>query len=246
MKKIRTLIIEDQAESSFVLTKKINDHCTELSILGQASNVKEALAMIELTLPDLIFLDIRLGHETGFDILDQISDINFQVIFVTAYDDYAIKAFQYNALHYLLKPIETNELFEAVNRVIQHHTSQTQFHTAINHFTQNKWEKIAIPSVSKITYVQIDQVLRIQADGAYSIFCLNNGKEMVSTKPIKFYEKLLSDNGFYRVHRSHLVALSHVTEYRKGHNDQLILSDESVIEVPKKKRTEILEAIQTL
>ncbi len=243
MEKIRTIIIEDHEHSSFLLAKRITENCPQLEIVGFAENVKDALSLIEKTKPNLVFLDIELGNETGFELIDQIPNPEFQIVFVTAHNRYAVQAFQYNALHYLLKPIDPEELVEAVDRINFADSSKKQYHSAFEDYIQNKWDRIASASVSKVTYVQLEDLIRIQSDGSYSIFLLKNNEKIISTKPIKFYDDLLSEKGFYRAHRSHLVNLSKITEYQKGTNDKLILTDNSIIDIPRSKRTDILAAL---
>ena len=243
--KLKTLIIEDEESASIALRNKIVRYCPQLEIVGECKNVTEGIDQIIQHRPSLVFLDIRLQNESGFDVIDKIPSVFFKIVFVTAYNEYAIKAFQYNALYYLLKPIQTSELIEAVERVIDAEETAMRYKMALEQYTQNKWERIAVPSVSKVTYIKISELIRIQSDGTYSELYLDNGKKIISTKPIKTYDALLAHNHFYRVHRSHLVNLTKIEEYQKGEQDVIILSDSSKIEISRKKRTDILSILQT-
>ncbi len=243
MKRIKTLIVEDEEGPLIVLRNKIHKFCPQLDIIGESSTVEQGLMMIEKFQPTLIFLDIQLGNETSFDLISQLTNKDIHVIFVTGYNDYALKAFQYNALHYILKPIETEELIIAVNRATAAEESIQQYQSAIENYRQDKWDKIAVPSVSKIVYIQLEKLIRLQSDGAYSLFFMENEKKIMSTKSLKEYDRLIGGDQFYRVHRSHLINLGKVSAYHKGENDTIVLTDGSSVEVSRKKRSEILTAI---
>lgn len=241
---MRTLIVEDEPLPLQALKSQIQNYCPNLEVVAEAQSVSEALAAIQTHAPELVFLDIHLHEGTAFDLLDQLESHAFHIIFITAYEEYALKAFQYNAAHYLVKPLIPDQLEEAVGRIHQKMGPVSEIKRFMELFqAQKKPDRIAIPSVSTITYVELADILHLQSDASYTQIHLSSGKHLLSTRPLKSFDELLSDNGFCRVHRSHLVNLTKIAEYRKGESDALILSGGTSIEVSRKKRSEILRAI---
>ncbi len=241
---MRTLLVEDEPLPLTALKSQIERYCPEIELVGEAYNVAEAANCLAALSPELVFLDIHLPDGTAFDLLDQFPSPTFQVIFVTAYEAYALKAFRYNAAHYLVKPLLPDDLREAVDRVSQPSGPVSEIKRFMELFQQQKKpDRIAIPSVSTITYVDLNDILHLQSDASYTQIHLSSGRQLLSTRPLKTYDELLRENGFCRVHRSHLVNLSKIAEYRKGDSDALILTGGTAIEVSRKKRTEILRAI---
>lgn len=242
---MRTIIVEDEPGPLVTLKNQILNHCPHLDLVGEATNIKEAQMIIEKELPELVFLDIHLPDGSAFDLLDNCQPLSFNIVFTTAYEQFALKAFQYNAAHYLVKPLFPEQLIEAVNRITNIRPSLPDIKDFIDLFQKKqKPDRIAIPSVSTITYVELANIVRFESEGSYTHIHLTSGKPLLSTKPLKAFDELLSDNGFCRVHRSHLVGISHIKKYCKGKADTIILTGDIAIEVPRKKRTEILLAIR--
>ncbi len=246
MNRITTIIVEDEEGPLVLLKKKIESHCPQLEIIGESKTVNHALELIQSYKPDLLFLDIQLKEKTGFDLIKKLRYLIPKIIFVTAFDKYALKAFQFNALHFILKPVDTEDLTEAVDRMIQAKLSEVHYQMAMHNYLDNKWEKIAIPSVSKIEYIELQNLVKLESDGSYTILHLENDETITSTKPLKEYEKLLEKHQFLRVHRSYLINLSKVSAYHKGReSDKIVLTNNTNIEVSRKKRNSIIEAIDT-
>lgn len=242
---MRTLIIDDEPKAREGLINQIKRHCTSLNIVGEATSVEEGVRAISNNQPDLVFLDVKLLDGSGFDLLDQVKPISFQTVFVTAYDEFAIQAFEYNAVHYLLKPFLPDELIKAVHRAqVATNTSVLNLKNLLHQLhTGKSLDRIAIQAVSKITYVEPNQIIRCESEGSYTHLHLEDGSSILSTKPLKSYEELLLSKGFYRIHKSHLINLSKVNEYLKKSSDQVIMKDGSRIEISRKKRGDFLKVM---
>lgn len=242
---MRTLIIDDEPGPRIALRNHIAKYCPGLKVLGESDSVSEGVKLITLHQPELVFLDVRLLDGTAFDLLDRTREFSFHIIFITGYNEYAIRAFQYNALHYILKPFLPEEVQEAVIRAQEAaDLTLSDLKSFITNFNSGKeFARIAVPSVSRIAYLEPNEIIRCESDGAYTNLFLEDGTSILSTKPLKEYEQLLSPNGFYRVHRSHLVNLSKVSEYVKKSSDSIVMKDGSTIEVSRNKRADFLKVM---
>lgn len=241
---MRTILIEDEIGPLKTLKSQLERCCPELTVLGEAMSVKKGVDLIRQFEPELVFLDIQLTDGTGFDLIDRLKELSFHIVFVTAYEKFAVKAFEYNALHYLLKPLLEDDLKSVIQRIGDSEKTKPDFRIASKSFRERKWDRIAIRSVSTISYVYIKELIRLESEGAYTNIFLKSGKKILSTKSLKFYDQLLSQNRFYRIHRSHLINLEEVSEYKKGESDKVILMDGSCIEISRKKRKEFLKAME--
>ena len=241
---MKTLIIEDDTGALNRLRACVDHFCPQLKVAGEGRSVAEGFRLIHEKTPDLVFLDIRLPDGTGFDLIDKLESVNFHLIFITAYDDYAIKAFEYHAVHYILKPFLPEDIVKAVSRAERQDPVGVTIKTLIPSLRPSvKATKIAIPSVTKINYINTADILQCESDGPYTVLYLEDGSQLISTRPLKEYDTLLEPFGFYRIHRSHLINLDKVSEYRKGSMDAVILKDGTVIEVSRKKRKGFLLAM---
>jgi two-component system LytT family response regulator len=244
---IRALIIDDEENCTKTLKRRLEDNCPSVEIVGILNDPLKAEEEIRKLKPDLLFLDIEMPHLNGFDILKLTKDVRYEVVFTTAYDHYAIQAFRHNALDYLLKPIDSEDLQAVVKKAEERKNtangSKQSIEKIIEQFTkETKLNKLAIPSLEGIAYVDVDQVIRIEADGNYSAIHLLNGKKIVSSKALKEYEDVLTGGTFFRVHNSHLINLKFVSNYLKG-EETLILTDGSKIEVSRRKKKELLDLL---
>lgn len=242
---IRTVLIDDEVDSIRVLKRLLENYCPQIDIIGQADGVQSGLKLIQTSKPDLVFLDIEMTRGNAFDLLNQLQPIDFQVIFVTAFDDYAIKAFKYSAVDYLLKPVDIENLCAAVERVLAKANKNGLF-DKINVMMQNmetiqqSQQKMAIPTTSGFIFVQIVEMLRLEANGSYTNIFLNNGKQILATRNIKEYEDLLPPNSFCRIHNSHIINLNKIQKYQKGRGGYVIMDDGSSIEVASRRREDFL------
>ena len=246
---IKALIIEDEAQSRQLLNTLVDKHCSNIEIVGTAANVKEALEAIQKHQPDLIFLDITMPDGTGFDLLEKVSPIRFDIIFTTATDKYAIKAIKYSALDYLLKPIDIEELKNSVNKLIQKKSQLTTVENVaqlLQNLRQNNdnYQKITLPTGTAYEIVYIKDIIHCEAEGSYTKFHLTSGKKLLITAGLIHYEELLPSKEFIRIHRHHLVNINHVVRYLKTDGGIAVMSDDTKIEISRRKRDEFLEALK--
>lgn len=247
---IKTIIIDDEPPARNLLKLLIQENFPELGIVGVAKNEKEAYTLLTELSPDLVFLDIELGKTTAFNLLSRFENISFAVIFVTAYKDYAVQAFKVNAVDYLVKPIELEELKAAVTRalkMIQKEKDMTaHLLKAIGNIkgTSNV-NKIAINTASETKFIIIDDIVRCEADGNATICFLNSGQKIYSTRTLKDFEEKLSHYQFLRVHSKHLVNQQYIMNFKKkGRTGILILKDGSTINVSARKKSNFLEKMK--
>lgn len=245
---IKALIIDDEKSSIDLLKWLINQYCPEITEVEMARSVKEALGIIPVFNPDVVFLDIQMPHQSGFDLLTSINQWNFEVIFTTAYNEYAIQAIKFSALDYLLKPIDEKELIKAIQRYqakrIYAPAGQQLFNNFLQNISQASKEKfkLAIPDIKETRYVAIEEIIRLQADSNYTHIYKTGNKIYYSAKSLKEYDEILTGHRFLRVHKSHLINPKHVESYdRQG---MLKMSDGSEVEVSRRKKEFILQALK--
>jgi two-component system LytT family response regulator len=241
---IDTVIIDDEQAAQITLMKFLQMHCPNVNIVGTADGVEEGLKLLSNKSIDLVFLDIKMNDGTGFDLLKRLPSIDFNLVFTTAYDEYALKAFKHSAIDYLLKPIDPLELIDAVAKVLPSDTdtSAQRVDSMLELYQDKKFDKIAIPSVDEFHFVRIADIIRCEASSNYTIIYLSNGKRIVAPKTLKEFEELLTSDGFFRVHQSHLINLSHIQQFLKTKN-KLRMSDSSEVEVSRRKKTLFMELI---
>lgn len=243
----KVFVVDDEYQSRNLLCKLLSEHFPEIAITGQAANVKEGLEGIRQFNPDLLFLDIAMRGESGFDLLQQLDNRDFQIIFVTAHDEYALKAFRFNAVDYLLKPIVLNEIKEAIAKAIRHlpeqkFTSREQLENLVKHIHNPKksHDKIAVPTAEGFVLVPLEEILFCHANGNYTAFHLLNQKKIISSYTLKQYHELLVEHNFFRAHRSYLINLSYVKMYRRGDGGIVIMQDGSEIELSRQNKEAFL------
>jgi len=241
---LKTVIVDDEQDAQVTLMRFLQMHCSNVNIVGTANGVEEGLSLIQKKQPQLVFLDIKMNDGTGFDLLKKLKAINFKLIFTTAYDEYALKAFKYSAIDYLLKPIDPEELVDAVERAQKDNKTNTaqSVDSMFELYKEDKFDKLAIPSVDEFHFVHIADIIRCEASSNYSIIYLADGKKIVAPRTLKEFEKLLSSEGFFRVHQSHLINLNHINQFLKTKN-KILMSDDSTVEVSRRKKSLFLELI---
>jgi two-component system, LytTR family, response regulator len=242
---IRTIIVEDEKKGLEALEKLIQQFCPELEIVDSATTVADGLKSILKNDPDLVFLDISMPDGQGYEILQLIKDRRFEVVFTTAHNFYATKAFEFAALYYLLKPIGGEDLLKAVKRF--NGRSQTRFSQqhfeVLNNGLQNRYDKLAIPTLDGVTFVKVDEIVRCEAEQSYTVFHFLDTKKIITSKALGKYETLLQDLGFFRVHDKHIINLKHVKKYTRGKGGEILMSDESTIPVSSRKKADFLQNI---
>lgn len=245
---IRTVLIDDEPNSIKVLRRLLETCCPEIEIIGTAEGVDSALEVIRTSGPDLVFLDIEMKQGNAFDLLNQLSPLCFQVFFVTAFDNYAIRAFRFSAVDYLLKPVNVDDLRQAVNKAASRSREKLDF-LQIKTLLENVGnlhlasQKLAVPTVNGLDFVSISNIVRLEARGSYTGIHLDNGECLVTTKNILEYDQLLPDSIFYRVHHSHIINLQKIRKYQKGRGGYIVMEDGSSIEVAARRREDFLRRL---
>jgi two-component system LytT family response regulator len=240
------IIIDDVDNSRVTLAHDLQQYCPQIKIIGEANSVKTGIAAILEKKPDVVFLDIELGDGLGFDILEVISTIDFQIIFTTGLDSYGIKAIKFSALDYLLKPIDPDELIKAVdklNKSPKKDSIKDHIDILLDNLrdvrSQNK--RIALNSADKVHMVNINEIIRCESQGSYTIFYLSNKEQIVVTKNLKEYENLLEEYSFVRVHHSHLINFAFLKEFVKKDGGYAIMTDNSQVPVSFRKKNNLLD-----
>jgi two-component system LytT family response regulator len=242
---ISALIVDDEPNNVIILANLLQDFCPKVTVIGDAGNVPKAEALIRETGPDLVFLDIEMPYGSGFDLLDKLRPVNFEIIFVTAFNEYTLRAFRYSALDYLLKPINISELQQSVNKAEQN-IQLKNFDRRLDSFLENfkrsvsDIPKIALPGKNGVVFIPMTDIIRCEGSRGYtSIFIRNKGK-IISSKNMKEYEALLPEEKFYRVHNSHLVNISCISGYQRGRGGYIEMEDGAVIEVAVRRKDELM------
>lgn len=237
---IKAMIVDDEQSSIDLLQWLMEQYCADITAIKTARSVQEALPLIHSFKPDIVFLDIQMPHQSGFDLLTTIDQWNFEVIFTTAYNEFAIQAIRFSALDYLLKPIEETELKKAVERYkakrIYAPAGQLLFRNFIQNISQGSREKfkLALADATEVKYVQLNEIIRLQAESNYTHIFLKGNKVFVSAKTLKEYDEILQGHKFLRVHKSHLVNPAHIESYDK--QGLLHMSDGTKVEVARRKK----------
>lgn len=245
MSKIRTLIIDDEAPIRELISGILENYSEHTEVCGTADGVKTGLEAIRQHNPDLVLLDVNLTDGTGFDLLRQLDDIRFSVIFITAYEKYAVKAFRFSAVDYIMKPVNIDELLAAIDKAIDLMERKTLNQQLKNFFdnlnSKPEDKKIVLKDSKSIYIVKVADIIRCEADHNYTTFYLTNGKQMIVSKTLKEYEELLSDFMFLRTHQSHLININHIISFEKNEGGYLKMADGSPVPVSKRKRDELMD-----
>lgn len=242
---INTVIIDDEPGNVRVLRKMLEDYCKDVHVAGEAFDADEGQKTILKLQPDLVFLDIEMPYGNAFDILDRLMPVQFEVIFVTAFNDYMLKAFKYSALDYLLKPVNIEELRRAVIKASERlrlRDINIQLRNMMANFRQPDTgdQKLALPSMEGLAFVRMDMIIRCEASKGYTYFFMNNGEKILSTRNIKDYEDILPPSIFMRVHNSHIINLMCIKKYHKGRGGCIEMEDKTMIEVATRRKNEFL------
>jgi two-component system LytT family response regulator len=243
---INAVLIDDEKHCLETLSMMLNRYCKEVTIVEQCGSAKKGLEAINRHKPDLVFLDIEMPMMNGFELLEQFTEIPFAVIFTTSYDQYAIKAFRYSALDYLLKPIDPEELITSVTKVSSKKSLPfaEQFDILLKQIKQKGtgFEKIAVPTIEGFELIRADQIIRCEADDNYTHLYLKNKSKIVACRMLKEMEELLQGFQFFvRVHNSYLVNMNEVTKYIRGEGGYLLMSDGSNVSISKSRRESLIK-----
>lgn len=244
---IRSIIVDDELKSRESLKILLEDFCENVEVKALCQNVEEGLLAIAEHKPDVIFLDIQMQRETGFDLLTKIKSVNFEVIFTTAYSEYAIKAFKFSAIDYLLKPIDIEELKKALGKVERklNGSFSQRLEQLIENLkpAQQQNYKLALPTSDGLVFIKINDIVYCEASSNYTqIFCLDGKKYLVS-RTLKEYEDILIEQNFFRIHNSYLINLGCIKKYVRGEGGYVVMSNDVSLDVSKRKKESFLSRI---
>jgi two-component system LytT family response regulator len=248
--KINAILIDDEKSSLQSLTYELNAYCPEVEVLAAIKDPVQGLAHLQKSPPDVLFLDIEMPGMNAFELLQQLPEINFDVIFVTAYDQFAIKAFDFNASDYLLKPVRKDKLIQAVQKVLdrqQHKLDKTDLEALIQNIrvqTRSGLENIALPTSDGFSMVHVNDIAHLQADSNYTWVYLGNQKKHLIAKTLKDMEGMLDFPQYFRAHKSHLVNLNHVDRYVRGQGGYLVLKDGTQIPVARTQKSDLMQMLK--
>lgn len=244
MTTVRAIIVDDENHCVHTLRYELARHCPQVVVVAEAFSGEEAIARIQALDPDLVFLDIEMPGMSGFDVLRRISPVTFEIIFVTAYDQYAIQAFRYAAVDYLLKPVVSDQLKEAVGRVMDRN-SLVQHDARLDTLMHNlrdglKSPRIVLPSGRGLDFVNTEDILYCSAESNYTHVCMLDGKKYTFAKTLKDVEHLLENLGFFRIHQSYLIQLSHIQRYLRDDGGYVVMADGFHIPIAKRRKEEFM------
>lgn len=248
---IKAIILEDEQRSRQLLHEMLTEHFKNITVLAVCENAEAAGDAIREHHPDLVFSDIELEKGSAFDMLQQLETIDFEVIFITAYEKYAVLAIKFSALDYLLKPFGITDLTNAISQYqirLNKKQSARQFEVLFHNLKgiQRESKKIALPTLNGLQVVSLKEIIRCEASANYTTFFFAAGKKLVVTKTLKEFDELLNEYDFIRVHHSHLINLNHVEKYARGEGGTVTMSDGSEVDVSRRKKEEFLQGLAKL
>jgi len=242
-------LIEDEEKALKSIRTIVEDYCDNVVIKGTANNVDSAISLLNNTGVDLVLSDINLPDGTCFDILEQLDEIDFKIIFITAFEEYAIKAIKFSALDYLLKPIDPNELIEIIKNAQKHLEKENAglkleaLLTNVRDFSEHL-KKIILKTAESIYIVDVQDIISCESDGPYTKFSLKDDRKILVSKVLKEYDELLNGSGFFRVHKSHLINLNYIDRFNKTDGGYLVMKDGSCVPVSQRKRDRLLTFLE--
>ncbi|MBL4716497.1 MAG: DNA-binding response regulator [Bacteroidetes bacterium] len=248
---IKSLIVDDEVKARENLQCLLTEYSDKVNVVANEGSVSDAVESFRKHKPDLVFLDIDMCGESGFDFLDKVKNEDFEVVFVTAHNQHAIRAFKYSAIDYILKPIDIEELLNAVNKAEQRRNSGNKSYQidqllANLDQTNNKVNRLALSTMEGLTFVELENIIRCEAKDNYTYFHITNETNILVSKTIKFYEELLAENEFFRVHQSHLINVNHVKKYVRGDGGYVVMSDGSDVVISRRKKEPFLVKLATI
>ena len=246
---IQVIIIDDQAESRNSLKNLLSLCCTNVSVIGEADNIKTGYSLISNLKPELVFLDVQMPGGSGFDLLEMFSNINFKIIFTTAHDQFAVKAFKYSAFDYLLKPIDAQELKSTIEKYsssIKNDNDNVSIQTLIENLRTDiaNPKKIVLSTQDKIHVVKINDIVYCEASINYTLFYLIDKNKILVTKTLKEYEELLEEHQFIRIHKTYLANFKHIVNYEKAEGGFVNMINGSHLPVSYRKKEKLVEMLQ--
>lgn len=247
---IKALIVDDEPSAVKTLTLMLQHYAKEITELRSTNDPHEGLSLLKSWQPDLLFLDVQMPLMTGFDLLKQLPEINFNIIFTTAHDKYAIEAIRFSAIDYLLKPIDSDELQEAIKRYLSRYGNTNGNKPLYNNFLHNMHAsgssefKLAIPTSQGTFFYKLNEIIRMEGEGNYTRFFFTGNKIILTSKTMKEYQEILSRYDFIRIHKSHIVNKAHIINY--SGDGILTLSDQTKVEISRRRREQVKERLKSI
>lgn len=245
---ISTLIIDDEPQNNRILRHFIETYCRDINVIGEATSTESAIELIREKHPQLVFLDIEMPGQNAFSLINQLMPVDFEIIFVTAYKDYAINAIKYNALDYILKPVNIEELRQAIEkarvRILKKDINERLNNLLHNQVHTNENSRIALPTQDGLAFYPIKDIVHCEADGPYTRFHFMQIKSILVTGTLKEFEELLPAEMFFRVHHSYLVNLHRIKKYFKGKGGYLEMDNGATVEVSQRKKEGFLQRLK--
>ena len=248
---MKIIIIDDEARTRKSIADLLKFSPQNVTLVAEAENVATGVTAITTHKPDLVLLDINMPDGTGFDLLKKLNDINFKIIFITAYEEYAVQAFEFSAIDYILKPVDPKKLFDAINKA--HHLVEQEnislklnalFANLENSASENK--KLVLKTAKNIYIVNTNDIVRCESDAGYTRFYLLNSKKILVSRNLKEYEEMLDGYGFYRIHQSHLINLKYIDHYSKIEGGDIVMKDNSYLPVSRRKKESFLKLLDMI
>jgi two-component system LytT family response regulator len=257
--KLKAIVVDDEELARKNLSMLLAEYCPTIEVIGDAGNIDDAKTLIESSNPDVVFLDIRMpsGSE-GFDLLNSIEKRDFLVVFVTAFKDYALRAFQANAIHYVLKPIDIEDLMDAVNRITESRSTFSENPENFNTYfesiknlsasmdTEGYGNKVAISHTRGIKLIRIEDIMYLEASGNCTVLYFSDGTRYLDTRTLKIYEGILNPNVFYRVHKSHIINLDYLKEYLNEDGHFAVLKNGKLLSVARNRVSTFVKTLKSL
>lgn len=245
---LKALIVDDEKKSRESLKILLEDFCDNIEVAGLASSVDEAYNLIQSSAPEIVFLDIQINRETGFDLLNKLRNIDFEVVFTTAFSEYAIEAIKFSAIDYLLKPINIDQLKGAVDKAeskVKNFSFREKLDYLLHNFKSESSEnfKLVLPTSDGLMFINFKDILYCEASSNYTIFHMRDGKKYIVSKTLKEYEDILANYNFFRIHNSFLVNLREIKKYVKGEGGHVVMTNEQMLDVSKRKKETFLHRV---
>ena len=243
---MKVVVVDDESKTREGIIDIIKNYCPQVKSVTEANDVKSAIKVINDVIPDVLILDISLGEETSFDILKQLNHVDFKIIFITAYEQYAIKAIKFSALDYLIKPVNPKELIEAItdaSKELERDQTELKLNALLSNIENisNGVKKIILKTAESIFLINTQDIIRCESDDCYTSFYLFDGNKIMVSKTLKEFEELLSEYGFFRSHQSHMVNLYYMARFDKHDGGTIFMKDDSKIPVSSRKRNSLLK-----
>lgn len=245
---IKAIIIDDEHYACQALVALIKKHCPDVDVVAVCNNAKEAVKLVKQLKPQLVFLDIEMPYLNGFEVLEMLAPVEFDCIFTTSYDQYAIKAIRFSALDYLLKPVDPEELKAAIQKLLNKRKPDLQQQMEILlsrlHQPQKQIARIALPTLDGLQIIPVDTIVYCTASSNYTSLCFKDNQKLMVSRTLKEIEEMLEEENFLRVHNSSLVNLNEVTRYIRGEGGSLLMSNGATIDVSRSRKEMLLKKLQ--